>query len=433
MTHAALPFDQAPRRSLRPRLGAEAVFRRLLHVSKALAGQLDFQTAIQAVSEELAHILPHDHLDVCILRRDEHVAYEAGAHTAWSLNERPLPVTGSPIRLVLLGEAPFLLTGDAMADPRFHFEGAFSHPIFEEALRSRIHVPLLVRGEIIGAFSCSSREADFYETGDVPFAQHVADMLAPYFFALRVAEDTRLLAIEEAEGRAREEGLREGALRLTEELERERQRIGMDLHDMTLADLTRISRRVERLRAAESLEPDVLEPIAAGLDRCIRELREIIDDARPNVLQLFGLADGIEDFLERALDAGGANIAWRFRDESEGCVDRLEDSLRVALFRIVQEAVNNAAHHAEPSLIEVDIRREARGGDAHLTIEIRDDGIGFASLQQRKRVGGIRNMQTRARLVGASFQIARRTDARGTLVALSLRLPSLGETTGDRP
>ncbi|KQT46390.1 ATPase [Aureimonas sp. Leaf454] len=392
-------------------------------MSKALAGQLDFQTAIQAVSDELAHILPHDHLDVCILRRDQHVAYEAGAHTDWSLNERPLPVEGSPIRVVLLGQAPFLLTGDAMRDPRFHFDGAFSHPIFAEGLRSRIHVPLLVRGEIIGAFSCSSRMPDFFTDEDVPFAQHVADMLAPYFFALRVSEDTRLLAIEEAEGRAREEGLREGALRLTEELERERQRIGMDLHDLTLADLTRLSRRVDRLRAGEALEPDMLEPIASALDRCIRELREIIDDARPNVLQLFGLADGIEDFLGRALDGGGTQIAWRFRDDSEACVDVLEEPLRVALFRIVQEAVNNAAHHAEPSLIEVDLRREPCGEEAHLAIEIRDDGIGFASLQQRKRVGGIRNMQTRARLVGAHFQIARRTDGRGTLVALTLPLP----------
>ncbi|GGE22468.1 ATPase [Aureimonas endophytica] len=399
------------------------MFRRLLHVSKALAGQLDFQTAIQAVSDELQDVLPHDHLDVCILRRDMHVAYEAGAHTDWSLNERPHPVEGSPIRAVLLGETPFMMTGDAMVDPRFHFAGAFAHPILDAALRSRIHVPLLVRGEIIGAFSCSSRARDLYDEADIPFARHVADMLAPYFFALRATEDARRLAIEEAEGRAREEAFREGALRLTEELERERQRIGMDLHDLTLADLTRLLRHVERLRGEAALAPDMLEPIAGGLGRCIRELREIIDDARPNILQLFGLAEGIEDFLGRALGGGATTIAWRFLDRSEGCVEDLAEPLRVALFRIVQEAVNNAAHHAEPSLIEVELRRERRGGADFMLIEIRDDGIGFASLQSRKRVGGIRNMQTRARLVGAQFQIQRRTDGRGTAVALFLELP----------
>ncbi len=421
---AARPTPSLRAAAARTRLGAEAVFRRLLLVSKALAGQLDFQTAIQAVSAELAEILPHDHLDVCILRRDLHVAYEAGIHTDWSLNERPLPVEGSPIRAVLLGDAPFLITGDAMTDPRFHFAGAFAHPIVDEALRSRLHVPLLVRGEIIGALSCSSRRADLYDEADVETASHVADMLAPYFFALRAAEDARRLAIEEAEGRAREEAFREGALRLTEELERERQRIGMDLHDLTLADLTRLMRRVERLRGETALSADMLEPIAGGLDRCVRELRAIIDDARPNVLQLFGLAEGIEDFLGRALD--GAGIAWRLEDKAGGALHALDESLRVALFRIVQEAVNNAAQHAEPSLIEVELKREARAGGVHAMIEIRDDGIGFAAREQRKRVGGIRNMQTRARLVGAQFAIARRPDARGTLVTLALPLDPLG-------
>ncbi|WP_019997683.1 GAF domain-containing sensor histidine kinase [Aureimonas ureilytica] len=412
--------------SPRPRLDSETLFRHLIRVSQALAGRVDIQAAIQAVSDELAAILPHDHLDVCILRQDHHIAYEAGAHTDWSLNAHPLPIEGSPIRTVLLGQEPYLISGDALADPRFHFAGAFAHPIFHENLQSRLHVPLLVRGEIIGALSASKRARDFYDGRDIAFARHVADVLAPYFYALRTAEDARRLAIEEAEGRVREDALREGALRLTEELERERQRIGMDLHDLTLADLTRLHRRIARLREAGAPSVEGWEGVEAELARTMASLREIIDDARPNILQLFGLADGIEDFLGRALDGSGSGIGWRFADRSAGAADRLTETLRVALFRIVQEAVNNAAHHAEPSLIEVDLRREASA----LVIEVRDDGIGFASLAQRKRVGGIRNMQTRARLVGAGFQIGRRPDRRGTMVQVRLPLDPRAESTG---
>ncbi|ALN74567.1 GAF domain-containing sensor histidine kinase [Aureimonas sp. AU20] len=421
----------------RTRLGSETLFRHLIRVSQALAGRLDMQAAIQAVSDELAAILPHDHLDVCILRQDHHTAFEAGAHTDWSLNAHPLPIEGSPIRAVLLGQEPYLISGDALADPRFHFDGAFAHPILDQNLQSRLHVPLLVRGEIIGALSCSKRMRDFYDARDLGFARHVADVLAPYFYALRTAEDARRLAIEEAEGRAREDALREGALRLTEELERERQRIGMDLHDLTLADLTRLHRRIARMREAgmarlrEAGGPgpegwEALEAVEAELARTMAGLREIIDDARPNILQLFGLAEGIEDFLGRALDGSGSGIAWRFADQSFGAADHLSETLRVALFRIVQEAVNNAAHHAEPSLIEVELRRE---GEA-LAIEVRDDGIGFASLAQRKRVGGIRNMQTRARLVGASFAIGRRGDRQGTLVQIQLPVDGADKTQG---
>ncbi len=182
---------------------------------------------------------------------------------------------------------------------------------------------------MIGAFSCSKHEADFYRDDDVSLARHVAEILAPYFYALRAAEEARRLAIEEAEGRAREEGLREGALRLTEELERERQRIGMDLHDQTLADLTRIVRRLETLREGTPTR-ETLSPAIEGLHRCVAELRRIIDDARPNVLELFGFAEGVEDFLGRALcDLG---IEWRLEDASGGLVDTLDPALRVACF-----------------------------------------------------------------------------------------------------
>ncbi|RIY01869.1 sensor histidine kinase [Aureimonas flava] len=410
------------RRNAQPRIvpGAEAVFGHLLRISRALAGHLDFQAAIQSVSAELGDVLPHDHLDVCLLGSggNIHAAYEAGLHTDWSLNPHPVPVSGSPIRRILLGQEEAMVTGDATRDPRFGFEGAFNHPIFDQNLRSRVHAAMLVRGEVIGAFSCSKHDADFYGEDDMTLARHVGEMLAPYFYALRASQDARRLAIEEAEGRAREEGLREGALRLTEELERERQRIGMDLHDQTLADLTRIVRRLEALREG-SPAPESLSPTIEGLHRCVGELRRIIDDARPNVLELFGFAEGVEDFLGRALfDAG---VEWRLDDASGGLVDTLDPALRLAVFRIVQEAVNNAARHAEPSLIEV---RVAGGRDGTLRVEVRDDGIGFAPIPQRRRVGGIRNMQTRARLISASFFLDRQPGGRGTLMSLVLPVAS---------
>ncbi|WP_083507709.1 GAF domain-containing sensor histidine kinase [Aureimonas frigidaquae] len=404
----------------------ETVYRHLLRVSRALAGQLDFQSAIHAVSHELHEILPHDHLDICIIRRDMHVAYEAGLHTDWGLTPTPHPVIGSPIRDLLNGLEPFLISDDAINDPRFSFDGAFSHPIHDQNLRSRLHVPLIVHGEIIGALSCSSHATGFYRRTDIPLAQHLADTLAPYLYALRAAEDLRRSAIDEAAGRAREEGLREGALRLTEELEQERQRIGMDLHDQTLADLTRIERRIARLAQAPGGASGELAAVGQGLQRCMAELREIIDDARPNVLELFGFADGVEDFLNRAL-ADGGGIAHGLTDDSAGAFDRLAPTLRLALFRIVQEAVNNAARHAEPStiLVELAAGRDAAGG--RLTIIVSDDGIGFDTAVRRKRLGGLRNMQTRARLVSAALDIDRREDGPGTRVRLSLSAPLGGQ------
>ncbi|RVJ26841.1 sensor histidine kinase [Sinorhizobium medicae] len=401
-----------------PHMAPAALVDHYLGISRLLAGQLDFRSAIRAVAAEIAHIIPHDHLDVCILIVDGnyHTAYETGMDTAWG-NAASAPVVNSPIRSLLWGEVDYLLTDDAINDARFHFEGAFKRPIIEQSLRSRLHVPLKVQGAIIAAFSCSSQSPGVYGMEHVDRARIIADLLAPYFFALRAAEQAQQSAIVEAEARAREEGLRQGALKLTEALEQERQRIGMDLHDQTLADLTRLARRVDRLARSGELTSEALEPVSRGLQHCMQDLRQIIEQAKPSVLQLFGLAQAIENHLDRSVRDSNTPVEWAIVDETAGALDTLEPTVSVALFRIAQEAINNAVRHAQPLAITVRLRAEAK----QLALEITDDGRGLA--RSRGRVGGgIDNMKTRARLISAKFVIGPGRNNRGTTVTVSLPL-----------
>jgi signal transduction histidine kinase len=397
-----------------------------LGIARLLAGQLDFHSAIRAVAAEIGHILPHDHLDVCMLMVDGqyHTAYETGMDTAWS-KLKSAPVANSPIRTLLWGDVDYLITDDACADPRFHFEGAFKQPIVEQSLRSRVHVPMKVQGEIIGAFSCSSQKAAIYTMRDVDHARVIADLLSPYFFALRAAEQAQRSAIVEAEARAREEGLRLGALKLTEALEQERQRIGMDLHDQTLADLTRLSRRVEHLSRTGDITPEALEPLSRGLQHCMQDLRQIIEQARPSVLQLFGLAQAVENHLDRSVRDSGASIRWELMDETGGACDLLEPTVSVALFRIAQEAINNAVRHARPKSIAVHLFCP----DGQIAIHVTDDGEGMS--KPRGRIGGgIDNMKTRARLISARFSIGPTRAGPGTVVKVALPLPERVEAAG---
>lgn len=405
-----------------------ALFEHYLGISRLLAGQLDFRSAIRAVAAEVAHILPHDHMDVCILMVDGkyHTAYETGMDTAWSAL-KSAPVANSPIRTLLWGEVDHLLTDDACVDPRFHFEGAFKGPIVEQKLRSRVHVPMKVQGEIIGALSCSSQRAGVYTMEDVAHARAIADLLSPYFFALRAAEQAQRSAIVEAEARAREEGLRLGALKLTEALEQERQRIGMDLHDQTLADLTRLARRIEQLSRTGDITPQALEPLSRSLQHCMQDLRHIIEQARPSVLQLFGLVEAVENHLERSVRDSGMAIAWTLIDETDGACERLEPTVSVALFRIAQEAINNAVRHARPGAIEVRLSWRGR----HFAILVADDGEGFCRPRGRTG-GGIDNMKTRARLISAKFSIGPAQCGRGTVVKVLLPLPAV-QTRGETP
>ncbi|OAP40125.1 ATPase [Sinorhizobium glycinis] len=407
-----------------PHIAPAALVDHYLGISRLLAGQLDFRSAIRAVAAEVAHIIPHDHLDVCILMvgGNYHTAYETGMDTAWG-NVASTPVASSPIRSLLWGEVDYMLTDDAINDQRFHFEGAFKRPIIEQSLRSRLHVPMKVQGTIIAALSCSSQAPAIYTMEDVDRARIIADLLAPYFFALHAAEQAQRLAIVEAEARAREEGLRQGALKLTEALEQERQRIGMDLHDQTLADLTRLSRRIDRLARSSELNGEALDPISRGLHHCMQDLRQIIEQATPSVLQLFGLAQAVENHLDRSVRDSAMPIEWAVADETAGALERLEPTVSVALFRIAQEAINNAVRHAQPSAITVKLRLEA----GQLAIEISDDGRGFP--KARGRIGGgIDSMKTRARLISAKFAIGPRRDNRGTMVTVLL---PLGELAAD--
>jgi signal transduction histidine kinase len=95
--------------------------------------------------------------------------------------------------------------------------------------------------------------------------------------------------------------------------------------------------------------------------------------------------------------------------------DRLNTMTRTALYRIVQEAINNAARHAEPSRISVLIEIDSND---YLSVKIHDNGCGFSS--DRDNVpSGLAHMRTRARLIAAQFEIIE--DA-GTCVLVTLPL-----------
>ena len=101
-------------------------------------------------------------------------------------------------------------------------------------------------------------------------------------------------------------------------------------------------------------------------------------------------------------------------DESGGRLDDLPPSTVVAVYRIVQEAINNAIRHANAARIKVALRES--GG--RIAIVVEDDGLGLSAAPGR-RTGGLSNMQTRASLIGAELK-AMPGEGGGTRLELSL-------------
>lgn len=382
----------------------------------SIAGQLNFRAVISAASQEIAGLLPHDHVDIALMSPDGQMvtAWETGLHTEWDAETTATKaVDVSPIRDLFRGRVDHIITGDAQNDPRFHFDGAFSTPIFAVGLRSRLHVPLKVEGRVFGALSFSTQEIGSYRTEDIGNARIVADILSGYLYALRQGELARQSAVQQAETEARAEGLRLGARQLAEALEEARRTIGMDLHDQTVADLSRMSRNIRRLAERGGALETELATLEEDINHCLRELRVIVDDARPSVLELFGFADAVEALMDRSASQLMTPVKWQVIDDSGGVIDRMPAHTQVALYRIVQEALNNAFRHSGARQITVTIA--ASGPRA--TIRVQDDGKGMTSAL-RRHASGISNMRTRAALMDAGFKL--KSGPQGTEVRLDI-------------
>lgn len=405
---------------------SEALVDRYLAISRAIAGQLDYQNVLRQVAKEVDSLFQPDHMDVAIIlpeRRDCIVNFEVGVPTGWTGLKYPAPLAESPIRSLLWGEVPNLLTGDAWEDERFHFNGAFDSPIFDAKLHSRLHVPMHVHGVVQGSLNISSHQKDKYTEADVVTAQQVADLLAPYIYALIRNDQAQKAAMAEGAARGREEALRLGALRLTEEMEKAQRRLGMDLHDQTLADLTRISHRVARIGRRKSPQTTELAELSDEIATCITELRRIIEDTKPGVLELFGFAQAVEAQLERSVAGIVPPIRTEVRDRCSSNLDSCPESLRTTLFRIVQEAINNAVKHGRPKDLSILIAAD----EDNLRIEVVDDGAGV-SRESRRSTRGLDNMRVRAALISADFAITQNRRKGGTRVVIRMPFTELQRT-----
>src|SRR5262245_36932899 len=197
------------------------------------------------------------------------------------------------------------------------------------------------------------------------------------------------------------------ALRAQEE---ERARVARDLHDEINQSLTALLLRLEAVREAAppDLEPELDE--TKGLaNRAMRELLTVARDLRPTALDDLGLAAAI---------AGQVEMVSRSGIEAEliedGSLSDLDGDVQLALYRVAQEALSNAARHSGAKKVTVTLRRSDKG----VELEVADDGRGFAFEQSESGLG-IGGMRERALQVGGDLTIESRPE-QGTTVRLRI-------------
>lgn len=220
--------------------------------------------------------------------------------------------------------------------------------------------------------------------------------------------------------RRRQRGLETYAARMLKAQEDERKRIAQELHDGTLHDMVLLCRRLEDASEGCAASPQsavgALEDARVGIQAVADGLRNLARGLRPSVLDDLGLGPAVRALVER-VDADSSLAASL---SIRGHPRRLPADAELALFRIGQEAVRNAAQHSRGRRIDVELAFEPR----EVTLTVTDDGKGFAVPPSLDEVGaqrrlGLLGMQERARLSGAEFRLES-APGRGSLVQVRL-------------
>ena len=202
--------------------------------------------------------------------------------------------------------------------------------------------------------------------------------------------------------------------------EEERARLARELHDTVGQSLTAV---IMTTTAVENSLPDELitgkEKLANVRSiavQTLHDLRSLIFDLRPEVLDDLGLGLALHSQVKKYLEPAGVQVQLR----AAGLKDELPAEVETAVFRVVQEAITNIARHAHASKANISLTKK----DNRLIVRVEDNGVGFDPeqvMQRQQHAWGLRGMEERITLLEGRFYVGSRP-GNGTLVLAEIPL-----------
>jgi signal transduction histidine kinase len=204
--------------------------------------------------------------------------------------------------------------------------------------------------------------------------------------------------------------LQELSAKLVRAQEEERRALSRELHDEIGQSFSAVLLEAENLLdlGPESEVRMHLESIRTVAEKGMNEIRNMALLLRPSMLDDFGLVPAL-DWQARET---GKRSGMRVQVTSE-LADELPEEHKTCIYRVVQEALNNCARHAQASTVQVAVRGET----GRIVLSVQDDGSGFDP--QRVRGLGLLGMEERVRHLGGSFAIDSHA-GRGTRLDITL-------------
>lgn len=295
------------------------------------------------------------------------------------------------------------LVNDVTQDPRWA-SGVDSSTGFRTT--SLLCVPLQFQGRLLGVLTVVNKNAPGgFETRDVKWLKALAALAAA------ALENARLY-----------QGLREERDHVIIAQEELRKKLARDLHDGPTQLVSNTVMQVEFIKKLlqhdPSRVPEELDRLGSVSLQAIHDMRTMLFDLRPLVLETQGLAAALQLFTERHQVGSPTQIHLHVDRPLGRYAARVESTV----FSIVQEAVNNALKHAQAGHIWVRLgQREDK-----LVVEVEDDGVGFDVAKvlqgyESRESFGLLNMRERAEIVGGELTMV---SAVGQGTTVMLRIPA---------
>lgn len=305
-----------------------------------------------------------------------------------------------------------------LSQPRCLTSGAWPKQLvldqrWQRRYRSCWSVPLAIRGRVAGVMQFGFSSAYQWLPREMQLLSAAAER------CLLAAEKARLTE-QLAE---RERQVLRLASRMMQIEERERKRISSELHDEAGQSLLCVRLQLEML---EQAGPRAAAHLKAGLaearsltERAIVEIRRLVGDLSPAILEQLGLAAALRQLAGRLRRLHKIHVKLHLSLGSE-----LPKNLKQVVYRLTQECFNNIARHSFASHVNLFLTST----DVRLRLRIQDDGVGFNAEEAVGKRGsyGLAGMRERVELFGGAFRVLSRP-RRGTTVWIELPIPKREE------
>ena len=201
--------------------------------------------------------------------------------------------------------------------------------------------------------------------------------------------------------------------------EEERTRLARELHDTIGQSLTAIIMTTAAIE--KNLPPDFargkeqLSNVRGVAKQALQDLRNLIFDLRPDILDDLGLALAVRNQAQNYLESAGIRVRFRMAIN-----DQLPPEVEITVFRVVQEAITNILRHSQATGVLISLTKK----ENRLIVRVEDNGTGFDPsivTNRQPQTWGLDGMKERINLLGGKFYIGARPGS-GTLVLAEVPL-----------